>query len=141
MTIRELDTVAVVVSDRRKALRWYRDILGLEVAYIGPSTSNTDPSVQGSAEDPGHWIELGPIRPRTRIHLCEMSGTPEPGPTGITFLTDDIHADYGRLRAKGVRFLYPPKKMDWGEWLCEFVDSDGNEFDLKQPLDPEHWKA
>jgi hypothetical protein len=24
--------------------------------------------------------------------------------------------------------------MEWGEWLCEFADPDGNEFDLKQPI-------
>jgi len=36
--------------------------------------------------------------------------------------------------AKGVRFLNPPTRMEWGEWLCQFVDPDGNEFDLKQPI-------
>jgi predicted enzyme related to lactoylglutathione lyase len=65
-----------------------------------------------------------------------MGGTTEPGPSGITFLTDDIRSDYERMLRKGVRFLYPPKRMDWGEWLCEFADPDGNEFDLKQPADP-----
>lgn len=140
MTILGLDTVAIVVSDRRKAIAWYRDVLGLEITYIGPSESNPDPSVQGTPDDPGHWIELGPGRPRTRVHLCEIGGT-EPGPTGITFLTDDIRSEYERLLAKGVRFLYAPKRMDWGEWLCEFADPDGNEFDLKQPLSTHEWKT
>ncbi len=138
MTILGIDTVAIVVSDRRKAIRWYRDVLGLEVAYIGPNEGST--AAEGSSTDPGHWVELGPRRPRTRVHLCEMGGTMEPGPTGITFLTDDIRGDYERMRAKGVRFLYPPKKMDWGEWLCEFVDPDGNQVDLKQPVDPKKWR-
>ena len=35
MTVLGVDTVAIVVSDRRKAIRWYRDVLGLGVAYIG----------------------------------------------------------------------------------------------------------
>lgn len=141
MTILGIDTVAIVVSDAKKAIAWYRDVLGLRVAYIGPSSPNPDPDVQGTPEDPGHWIELGSGRPRTRVHLCEMGGTTEPGPTGITFITDDIDADYARLRSKGVRFLSPPQKMDWGEWLCAFVDPDGNEFDLKKPLDSSPWKA
>ena len=133
MTVFAVDTIAVVVADARKAIAWYRDVLGLPVAYIGPPTSNPDPSVQGSADRPGHWIELGPGRPQTRIHLCELEGNTEPGPTGITFLTDDIQSEYERMRSQGVRFLYPPRKMDWGEWLCAFLDPDGNEFDLKQP--------
>jgi catechol 2,3-dioxygenase-like lactoylglutathione lyase family enzyme len=142
MTILGLDTVAVVVSDRRKALRWYRDVLGLPITYIGPLESSIDPNVQGTIENPGHWIEIGPSRPLTRVHLCELSDhITEPGPTGITFLTDNIQNDYDRLRSMGVRFLYPPRKMDWGEWLCEFADPDGNEFDLKQPLQPEKWLA
>jgi len=40
------------------------------------------------------------------------------------------------MRSNGVRFLSPPQKMDWGEWLCAFLDPDGNEFDLKQPSPP-----
>jgi catechol 2,3-dioxygenase-like lactoylglutathione lyase family enzyme len=140
MTILGLDTVAIVVSDRRKALRWYRDVLGLPITYIGPLESSTNPNVQGTIENPGHWIEIGPTRPLTRVHLCELSDhRTEPGPTGITFLTDNIQNDYYRLRSMGVRFLYPPRKMNWGEWLCEFADPDGNEFDLKQPLEPEKW--
>ena len=137
MTIDGIDTVAIVVADKKKALRWYVDVLGLKVAYIGPPVSNPDPEVQGTMDDPGHWIELGPRRPRTRVHLCELGDHhPEPGPTGITFLTSDINSEYERLRRRGVRFLTPPKRMDWGEWICEFVDPDGNEFDLKQPPEP-----
>ncbi len=133
MTVYGVDTIAIVVADARKAIAWYRDVLGLRVAYIGPPSPSADPSIQGTPENPGHWVELGPGRPETRIHLCELEGKTEPGPTGITFLTDDIHSDYERMRVRGARFLYAPRKMDWGEWLCEFADPDGNEFDLKQP--------
>jgi uncharacterized glyoxalase superfamily protein PhnB len=50
-----------------------------------------------------------------------------------------MQSDYANLSAKGVRFLSPPRRMEWGEWLCEFTDPDGNEFDLKQPLEREKW--
>ena len=132
MTVLGVDTVAIVVANRRKAIVWYRDVLGLPVAYIGPNDPGPDGPPEGTPDDPGHWIELGPTRPRTRVHLCEIGGT-EPGPSGITFLTDDIQADYRMMKSKGVRFPMPPQKMDWGEWLAQFVDPDGNEFDLKQP--------
>jgi catechol 2,3-dioxygenase-like lactoylglutathione lyase family enzyme len=140
MGILGVDTVAIVVKDRREAIAWYRDVLGLDVAYIGPNDSKAPPEAVGTAEDPGHWIELGPRRPRTRVHLCEMTEA-DPGPTGITFLTDNIQAEYERLVARGVRFGYAPRKMEWGEWLCAFWDPDGNEFDLKQPVDFFPWPA
>jgi uncharacterized glyoxalase superfamily protein PhnB len=138
MGILGIDTVAIVVSDRHSAIRWYRDVLGLDVAYIGPREANADPSIQGTAEDAGHWIEMGPRHPKTRVHICQMDAT-EPGPTGITFLTDEIAADYERMRGKGVDFPMPPEKMEWGEWLAQFVDPDGNVFDLKQPIPVEEW--
>ncbi|HUO42012.1 MAG TPA: VOC family protein [Methylomirabilota bacterium] len=135
MTIFGIATVAVVVSNRRNALAWYTKVLGLQATYIGPHESNPDPTVQGSPDKPGHWIEVGPSRPFTRIHLCESAdGNVESGQTGITLLTDDIKSEYAQLKQKGVQFLSQPKKMDWGEWICEFTDPDGNEFDLKQPI-------
>jgi len=70
--------------------------------------------IQGSPDVPGHWIEIGPSRPFTRIHICELpDGKVESGPRGITLLTDDIRSEYDRLKQKGVRFLYPPKMMEW----------------------------
>ena len=133
MGILGIDTIAIVVSDRHMAIRWYRDVLGLDVAYIGPRVSNADPSIQGTPDEAGHWIEMGPLRPRTRVHVCQMDET-EPGPTGITFLTDNILADYERMQEMGVEFPLPPEKMEWGEWLGQFADPDGNVFDLKQPI-------
>ncbi len=140
MAILGVDTVAIVVSDRRKAIAWYRDVLGLRVHYLGPNDT-TAATGEGTPKDPGHWIELGPGRPQTRVHLCEMGGETEPGPTGITFLTSDIRGDYERMRARGVLFVSQPQRMEWGEWLCEFQDPDGNRFDLKQPVDTEAWRT
>jgi len=136
MPITTIDTVAIVVSDKRKAIKWHTETLRLPLAYVGPPVPSSDPKIQGTPENPGHWVEIGQKRPLTRIHLCEIidHGT-EPGPTGITLLTDDIISDHDRLVRAGVKFLQPPQKMEWGEWLCQFVDPDGNEFDLKQPAE------
>lgn len=139
MAVLGLDTVAIVVRDRHRAIAWYRDVLGLEIAYLGPNSEDADPTAQGTPDNAGHWIEMGPGRPLTRVHICELPDQVESGPTGITFITSDIRADFERMRAKGAKFLYPPKRMDWGEWLSEFEDPDGNGFDLKQPIDLAPW--
>ena len=82
MAITIIDTVAVVVSNRAKALNWYTSILGLPIAYVGPSEPDSESAVQGTVDDPRHWIELGYKRPMRRIHLCELSDHRiEPGPT------------------------------------------------------------
>src|SRR6266704_402657 len=100
MTVLGIDTIAIVVSDPRKAIEWYRDVLGLDVAYIGPTEPNPDPSVQGTPENPGHCVELGPARPRTRVHLCFMRGETEPCPLG-----DHVHL---RRHPGGLRTHAPP---------------------------------
>jgi len=115
--------------------------LGLGRRLHRPERAEPNPTVEGTAENSGHWVELGPGRPRTRVHLCFMGGETEPGPAGITFITDDIQAEYERMRRAGVEFPLPPEKMEWGEWLGQFVDPDGNVFDLKQPISIAEWKS
>src|SRR2546428_11477762 len=84
---------------------------------------------------------MGPARPRTLIPLSQRGGTTKPDPAGITFITDNIQKDHERLRRAGVEFPMPPEKMEWGEWLSQFVDPDGNVFDLKQPISAREWEA
>jgi hypothetical protein len=63
---------AAVVSDKVKVLEWYTMMLGIKTAYAG-SKSNPDLRIQGTAENPEHWIDIGKGRSLTRIHLYEMS--------------------------------------------------------------------
>jgi len=115
MTITGIDTVAVVVANRHDAVKWYADTLGLRIAYLGPPQSSPDPTIQGTPENAGHWIELGATRPLTRVHICELDNhRVEPGPTGITFLTDDIRREYERLTRGGVKFTGPPSEDGMG---------------------------
>jgi catechol 2,3-dioxygenase-like lactoylglutathione lyase family enzyme len=102
-------SVAVVVSDAKKAATWYRDVLGLE----------------GRAEE-GHWVTVASSGANVELHLCE--GSPlEPGNTGIAFVADDVQSAHESLRDKGVEFSTPPTREEWGTYAM-FKDPDGNEF-------------
>jgi predicted enzyme related to lactoylglutathione lyase len=106
-------SVAVVVSNGKKALAFYHGKLGLDIL------ANED-----------HWIVVGRKKGGMALHLCSFGGpTPksEKGNTGILFLTDgSLEKTYQNLKKKGVKFSVPPKKMEWG-WVCKFLDPDGNE--------------
>ena len=109
-------SVAIVVSDRRKAVRWYREKLGVEVS-----------------DQSDHWVTVGSKRRGVRLHLSQVTefdpkGKLEPGNSGIMFLVDtDIPKAYRQLKRRGVKFPFPPKKEEWG-WFCGFADPDGNIF-------------
>src|SRR5256886_17624858 len=86
-------------------------------------------------------MSFGPGQPVPCMPLFHLVGTTEPAPAGITFITDDIQKDRERLRRAGLEVPMPPEKMEWGEWLSQFVDPDGNVFDLKQPISAREWEA
>lgn len=73
MTIMGTDMVAVIVSDRKRAVSWYRDVLGLRFAYVGSPEANDDPTVQGSPDDRGHWrARFGECLPGEEAHASEL---------------------------------------------------------------------
>jgi catechol 2,3-dioxygenase-like lactoylglutathione lyase family enzyme/uncharacterized protein YciI len=118
-----LQRVPVVVSDQRKAMEWYREVLGLTVL-----THDTD--VQ--------YVELG-LGPGTTA-LSLIAPRPDWGEpyysetkarmgilTGIVFQTDSVEALELRLRHAGVRIIRGIEQQPWGERTILFSDPDGNE--------------
>ncbi len=113
-------SVAVAVSDRKKAARWYVKTLGFRVVD----------------DDPEHWTTVGDRSGKFLLHLCEVGGRPgkrpprsEVGNTGILLLVtgEPFARACARLKRRKVRFSMPPKEMPWG-WVAKFLDPDGNEF-------------
>ncbi len=106
-------SVAVMVKDRERAARWYREKLGLKLLLRGE-----------------HFTVVG-RKNGLAIHLCQYSdfgGKPEPGNSGILFWTGrSLAKTYRALVKRGVKFPVPPKKEAWGSY-ARFVDPDGNEF-------------
>lgn len=50
----------------------------------------------------------------------------------LVLSTDDIHATYERLRARGVQFLEEPVRYPWGGIGARFLDQDGSPIFLQQ---------
>ncbi len=114
-------SVAVAVSDRKAAAKWYTDVLGFHVVD----------------DDPEHWTTIAGPRSRFLIHLCEVAGAgkkppkSELGNTGILLFTDEPFARAcARLKRRKVKFSMRPRKLPWG-WVAKFLDPDGNEYWLQ----------
>jgi predicted enzyme related to lactoylglutathione lyase len=111
--IKDIGSMAVVVSDAAKAKKWYEEKLGFAIV----------------AED-GHWVTVAPKGFKGPVlHLCQTTPLEE-GNTGILFRVDDLSKTYDELTKKGVEFTKEPRDDGWGPYAM-FKDLDGNVFWLE----------
>ena len=110
-----MTSVAVLVSDREAAKKWYVEKLGLTPIY-----------------DMDHWVTVGRKGKGGQLHLCQVSEAGEgvslePGASGILLLVPgEFRKECQRLQKAGVEFSQPPEKATWG-WYAAIRDPDGNE--------------
>lgn len=113
----------VGTPDHRRALAWYRDTLGLKLLSVDDFAAVFDLA--------GTVMRLSTI-PDWKAHPHTVLG----------WITADIRAELGTLRAKGVGFeIYPGFGQDadgiWhapggGPRIAWFLDPDGNNLSLTQ---------
>ena len=125
------------VHDQDEALAFYTDKLGWEVRadVTVPELGNF------------RWLTVGPpAQPDIAVTLMAIPGPPMmdaasarelrdllgKGFAGTLFLTtDDVHASYEELKARGVEFLEEPEERPYGI-DSGFRDPSGNQFRLTQ---------
>lgn len=112
MTINQIATIAVMVSDENNAKEWYKKKLNFEVKSNEP-----------------HWIVVGPKGTTCGFHLCPDEEL-EPGNQGIVLKADDVEKTCKEMEKNGVEFVRKLSKADWDENIryAIFKDPDGNEF-------------
>lgn len=124
--IKGLTIVAVPVQDYDDALRWYTNVLGLEVR-----ADTLDPSVGPDYR----WLTVGvPGQLGVSFVLNKTDEAPR-GPASFTLETSDCRADYATLSQRGVSFLTGIQEAPWGCY-AEFRDLYGNGFLLVQSYNP-----
>jgi len=94
------------VADMERAVRFYRDTLGLPLKF----------------ESPG-WSEFA--TGETTFALHPASEKNPAGSVELGFGVPDIQKFHQEMTAKGVKFSMPPTKQDFGGTLAQFIDSEG----------------
>jgi catechol 2,3-dioxygenase-like lactoylglutathione lyase family enzyme len=117
--ITQVKFVSIPTRDQNRALKFYTEKLGFEVA--------TDQVFDAKQR----WIELRIANSPTRVVLFTPDGHEDRigGFFNGSFACDDVSATYRQLAARGVEFTGPPEKQPWGEF-AKFKDPDGNQFVL-----------
>ena len=99
------------VSDLRRSLAFYRELLGFELTYAFPS--------EGEPEFVALEVEGG------SLGLGGTDRVAQSGSTALWLYTDDVDAAIADLRTAGVRVVAEPADQPWGERVASVADPDG----------------
>lgn len=125
----KIKLTSIYVDDQEKALRFYTEVLGLvKRADVGQGGYRW--LTVASAEEPqGVELQLaGNDNPAAAAYQRALFAQGQPA---LMLFTDDVQADYDRLRARGAAFTMPPTKVT-GSTIATLDDTCGNRVQLTQ---------
>jgi predicted enzyme related to lactoylglutathione lyase len=125
----KIKLTSVHVDDQEKALRFYTEVLG----FVKKADFSQGPFrwlTVASAEDPdGTELQLAlNDKPAAKAYQEAMFTQ---GQAAAMFFTDDVQADYGRMKARGAEFTMPPTDVT-GSRIAMLNDSCGNLIQITQ---------
>jgi predicted enzyme related to lactoylglutathione lyase len=125
----KIKLTSIHVDDQEKALRFYTDVLGF-VKKNDQSAGDYRWLTVASAEDPdGTELLLEPNdNPAAQAYQQALF---EQNIPAAMFFTDDIKADYERIKARGANFTMPPTDVT-ASIIAQLDDTCGNRIQLAQ---------
>jgi len=117
MTVEKISAVTFRVSNMKASVRFYKDVLGMEIIYGG--------------ED-GSFSSLRANDANTPILNLEQDRS-VPGWGRMIFYVADVDAFWEYLRGKGFN-PESPRDASWGERYFHMPDPDGHELSFARPI-------
>jgi len=134
MMIQKLSHATIYVFDQAQALDFYVNKLGLEVRMDMSMDNGFRWLTVGPKAQPDFELVLFAVKPGMFDEAAagHLQALLEQGALGVgVFDTDDCHATYAELKAKGVEFTSAPQEQPYGI-EATFRDNSGNTFSLTQ---------
>jgi predicted enzyme related to lactoylglutathione lyase len=125
----KIKLTTIYVDDQDKALRFYTDVLG----FVKKADFSQGPFrwlTVASAEDPdGTELQLARSdNPAGKAYQQALFQQSQPA---AMFFTDDVQADYERIKGRGADFTMPPTDVT-GSTIAMLSDTCGNLIQLTQ---------
>ncbi|MGH9776829.1 MAG: VOC family protein [Candidatus Acidiferrales bacterium] len=112
--MKKLNYAIVFVSDMSRAVKFYRDVLGLPLKFESP-----------------HWTEFA--NEGSTIALHPASAENPAGTCQLGFPAEGLDAMHQRLTSQGVRVVMAPRTEQFGIRQAVYADPDGLHFTLAEP--------
>jgi predicted enzyme related to lactoylglutathione lyase len=127
----KIKLTSVYVDDQEKALRFYTEVLGF-VKKADFSNSGYRWLTVASPEEPeGTELQLAlNNNPADKAYQQAKFQQKQPA---VMFFTDDVQADYERMKARGAEFTQPPTEVT-GSKIATVGDGCGNLVQVTQLL-------
>jgi catechol 2,3-dioxygenase-like lactoylglutathione lyase family enzyme len=113
----KIGVVMLGVKDKKRAVEFYRDTLGL--------TMQQDIGEFVFFDGGGMILALSASLPKHSPALV--------GATEIVFSVHDVRAAHAALTARGVPFIHEPRQASGPMWVANFTDPDGHRLALFGP--------
>jgi predicted enzyme related to lactoylglutathione lyase len=119
----------VYVDDQEKALRFYTEVFG----FVKKADFSKGPyrwlTVASPEEPEGTQLQLAASdNPAAKAYQQAMF---QQGQPAAMFFTEDVQADYDRMKGKGAEFTMPPTDVT-GSKIMKVTDSCGNLLQVTQ---------
>ena len=125
----KIKLTSVFVDDQEKALRFYTEVLGFQ-KKAGFSNGPYRWLTVASAEEPdGTELQLAlNNNPAAKAYQQALFQQSQPA---AMFFTDDVQADYDRMKARGAEFTMPPTDVTASK-ITMVKDTCGNLLQLTE---------
>lgn len=118
---------SIHVSDSKRAIHFYRDILGLPIraehgTYVEFETGST-------------ILALNTRESARDITALDIPDTSASNTFEIGFVTENVEAVIKRMREQGVSIIGEPKVKPWGQTVAYIADPDGHYIEICSPME------
>jgi len=125
----KIKVTTIYVDDQDKALRFYRDVLG----FVKKADFTQGPyrwlTVASPEEPDGTELQLA--RNDNPAAKAYQQALFQQGQPAMMFFTEDLRADYERMKARGAEFTMPPTDVTASR-IAQVKDTCGNLVQITQ---------
>jgi len=125
----KIKLITVFVSDQEKALRFYTDVLGFSKMADFSQGPFRWLTVVSPEEPDGTQLQLA-LNDNPAAKAYQQAVFQQSQPAAM-FFTDDVNADYERIKARGAEFTMPPTDVT-ASIIAVLNDTCGNLIQLTQ---------